>query len=117
MNLAEKLIWQYLRKRQVGKARFLRQFSIDQYAIDFYCPKFQVAIEIDGESHLEPEQIKHDKKRQKYLESFDIKFLRFTNEQVYRNLDKVINEIEVFINILEKQKQKTNEPILNPSLY
>ena len=38
MTHCEKIVWFQLRKRQMG-VRFLRQFSIDNYVVDFYCPK------------------------------------------------------------------------------
>jgi very-short-patch-repair endonuclease len=92
---AEKLVWIYLRKRQVKRLRFLRQYSVDQYVIDFYSPKIKLAIEIDGDSHfVDKKVIDYDKKREKYIEQFGIVFLRFRNLEIYQNLDKVFEKIE-----------------------
>ena len=81
---AEKLVWIYLRNRQVKGLRFLRQYSVDQYVVDFYSPEIKLAIELDGNSHfVDNEAIKYDKKREKHIEQFGIEFLRFTNLEVY----------------------------------
>ena len=79
MTYCEKLVWLHLRKKQLGY-RFLRQYSVDYYVIDFYCPKLKLAVEIDGDVHNQPDQKEYDAKRQKYLESFGITFIRITNE-------------------------------------
>jgi len=75
MTYCERIIWQHLRKKQLGY-RFLRQYSVDQFVIDFYCPKLKLAIEIDGGIHEEPDQKGYDLIRQRYLENFGISFLR-----------------------------------------
>jgi very-short-patch-repair endonuclease len=104
---AEKLVWIYLRKRQVKGFRFLRQYSVDQYVIDFYCPELKLAIELDGDSHFESEEaIEYDKIRQQYIEQFGICFLRFKNIEVYQNLDKVFGKIESKVEKLKGVKGK-----------
>jgi len=55
MTYSEKLVWIYLRKKQMH-IRFLRQYSIDNYVVDFYSPKLKLAVEIDGDVHNEPEK-------------------------------------------------------------
>ncbi len=91
----EKIIWSALRRKQIKGERFLRQYSIDQYVIDFYCPNLKLAIEIDGDDHFESEEkIEYDKKRQKYLESYGLTFVRYTDDEVYGNINKVVDKIE-----------------------
>jgi very-short-patch-repair endonuclease len=48
MTNAEKLLWERIRRRQIRNKRFLRQFSVGKYVIDFYCPEIKLAIEVDG---------------------------------------------------------------------
>lgn len=104
---AEKRAWMYLRKRQICNERFLRQFSIKQFVLDFYCPRLRLAIEIDGGIHFANEDIiQYDLDRQKYIESLGIEFLRFVNDQVFENLDEVMKMIKVKV----KEMQ-----FLNPS--
>jgi len=68
MPHCEKLLWMYLRKKQFVY-RFLRQYFVDQYAIDFYSPKLKLAIESDGNVHDEPDQKKYNMKGKKILRS------------------------------------------------
>lgn len=109
MTYCEKIVWIYLRKRRM-KERFLRQYSVDNYVIDFYCPKLKFAIEIDGDIHDLPEQKEKDKKRQNYLEKFKINFLRITNEELLSNPEKVFEKIEKDIERL-KEKLSDNKAI------
>jgi very-short-patch-repair endonuclease len=96
MTYTEKLVWIYLRKYQMH-VRFLRQYSIDNYIIDFYCPKLRLAIEIDGDIHDVVEQKLYDIERQHYLEGLGIKFIRVKNEEFSINPDKAFDKIETGI--------------------
>jgi hypothetical protein len=66
---------------------------VNQYVIDFYCPELKLAIEIDGDSHYGYLSEKCDNERQKYIESFGIHFMRFTNDDVCNNIDGVLQMI------------------------
>jgi very-short-patch-repair endonuclease len=99
---AEELVWRFLRKRQMSGYKFRRQYSVDHFVIDFYCPELKLAIEVDGESHNEPGQQKKDKSRQKHLESFNIKFVRIKDEELLGNPEKAFGKIENAIKLLEK---------------
>jgi very-short-patch-repair endonuclease len=108
---SEKIVWTYLRRKQILGERFLRQFSVDFYVLDFYCPRLRLAIEIDGDSHfINQDAIDYDKERQDYIENLGITFLRFTNAQVNQSNDDVINEITNKV----KELQNRNPP--RPSL-
>lgn len=98
---SEKKLWQFLRKRQLLGHKFRRQHGIDAYVVDFYCPKLRLAVEIDGEIHKLSEVKSDDIERQQYLEKFGISFLRFSNEEVLTNMDKVISTIEIKLKELE----------------
>ena len=90
---AEKVIWDKIRNRQIEDCKFRRQYSVDKFVIDFYNPILKLAIEIDGESHFEEGAAEYDRERQSYIESLGIKFIRFTNNDVYENLDGVLVRI------------------------
>ena len=90
---AETVLWSRLRRKHVHGYKFRRQYSVGPYVIDFYCPALKLAVEIDGDSHFVADAVTQDKQRQDYIESFGVQFLRFTNEQVYRNLDHVLETI------------------------
>jgi very-short-patch-repair endonuclease len=98
----EKIVWLHLRKRQLGY-RFLRQYSVDHFVIDFYCPELKLAVELDGDIHLIPEQKEYDRARQKYLEKFGIQFIRITNEEFLGNPNKAFSKIEKKIITIQKK--------------
>lgn len=97
MTEAEKILWNNIGKKQLSNHKFRRQYSIKGFVIDFYCPILKLAIEIDGYYHLENDAIIYDRARQKLLESLGIKFLRFSNDEVFGNIDKVINQIKTWL--------------------
>ena len=103
---AEATLWRALRNRNLNY-KFRRQHPIDRFIIDFYCAKANLCIEIDGESHLDPEQQKYDAARTEFLEDLGYKVIRFTNNDVRYTLDAVATEI---INTIEKiLSAKTND--------
>ena len=64
----ERKLWSRLRNKQLGY-KFFRQYGIDKYIIDFYCPTLKLAIEIDDATHSTDEEIKKDVIRQKFIEN------------------------------------------------
>ncbi len=101
-TFCEKLLWRHLKGKQMLGFDFHRQKPLDKYIVDFYCPDLQLAIEIDGETHFGDENQVRDRNRQKRLESLGVRFLRFNNEEVKRNIDGVLRIIEEWI-IHQKQ--------------
>jgi len=96
MTNAEKILWNHLRRGQLNGLYFRRQYPYGMYILDFYCDKFKLAIEVDGEIHLN--RIAYDDERTQYLESTGITVLRFTNNEVMTGLDNVLNRILSFTN-------------------
>ncbi len=95
MTEAEAILWSKLKSKQINGYRFCRQTSVKNFIIDFYCSKLKLAIEVDGDLHyLTEETIRYDKRRQKEIEKLGIKFLRFTNIEIYKNLNGVLITIE-----------------------
>ncbi|OGE78187.1 MAG: hypothetical protein A2751_03445 [Candidatus Doudnabacteria bacterium RIFCSPHIGHO2_01_FULL_46_14] len=97
MPPAERILWGHLKNKSVLGVKFRRQYSVGKYIVDFYCPLLKLAIEIDGDSHFDDNSARLDKDRQAYIQSFGIKFLRFTNQEIYKNLEAVLEEIETAI--------------------
>ncbi len=99
MPASEVILWSKLRGKQLLGMKFRRQYSVGPYCIDFYCPEIWLAIEVDGDSHFTDEAKRYDQERQGWIESFGIRFLRFTNTDVYENLDGVLHVIATAIEI------------------
>jgi very-short-patch-repair endonuclease len=97
MTLGEVLLWQRLKRKQMRGYDFDRQRPIDRYIVDFYCKDLKLAIEIDGSSHDGEEAKVNDDIRQERLESLGVRFLRFTDADVKRNMEMVLNSIERWI--------------------
>ncbi|MEM6254717.1 MAG: endonuclease domain-containing protein [Cyanobacteria bacterium P01_D01_bin.156] len=93
MPNAEIILWGKLCRKQIAGAKFRRQYSIDRFVIDFYCPGLRLAIEVDGPTHQGPEAQSYDQVRQQLIESLGIEFLRFTNNEIYQTLDIVLDVI------------------------
>ncbi len=96
----------YLRNRKIRGYKFRRQYSVDNYIIDFYCPELKLAIELDGEVHDLPDRREYDKIRQTYIERYQIKFLRITNEEFLGNPNKAFEKIEEMIELLKGKSGK-----------
>ncbi len=88
---AESWLWHHLKGKQLGY-KFRRQHVIDRFIVDFYCAKAQLVIEVDGEVHRYTGD--HDIARQEFLEALELRFLRFTNDDVMHNLEGVIAAIK-----------------------
>ena len=93
MTDAETLLWSKLRGKQLKGCQFYRQKIIGNYIADFYCPKAKVAIEVDGGQHYSAEGKEKDKMRDDYMTIEGITVLRFSDREVLRNLDAVLEKI------------------------
>src|SRR5688572_3659631 len=87
---AEKLLWERLNRNQILGFRFKRQHPIGDCVADFYCHKAKLIIELDGPCHDLAEQKLHDKIRTNSLEKFQIRVIRFSDEQIFTNIEGVV---------------------------
>jgi len=90
---AEIIIWQCIRNRNILGFKFRRQHPLDKYIADFYCHEAKLIIEIDGGIHNQVDNKEYDKNRSLELHELGINVIRFTNEEVNENLEKVLNVI------------------------
>jgi very-short-patch-repair endonuclease len=75
------------------RPRFLRQRPIDHYIVDFYCSEKKLVIEVDGGVHASDDACEADAARTMVLESYGLRVIRFTNEDVMNTFDDVVREI------------------------
>ncbi len=99
---AEVMVWSRLKGRQLYGSKFRRQYGVGPYSIDFYCPKLKVGIEIDGGGHMSKHSKANDKERKRYIESYGIRLFRYTNVDVYDDIDGVIEQITREIKKMEE---------------
>lgn len=86
----EIILWSRIRRNELG-VKFRRQHSIGNYILDFYCSEKKLAIELDGWQHKENKS--YDDERTAFLEDLDIQILRFWNNEINDNLERVISKI------------------------
>ncbi len=106
MPKAEVILWSKLRRRQMMGYKFRRQFGIENYVVDFYCPELKLAVELDGDSHFIDNAPEEDRERQENIEEYGIVFLRFQNGEIYNNLNGVLITIEEKIKELEYNRDE-----------
>ena len=92
---AENALWQRLRGRQLHNVKFRRQHPIDRFVVDFYCEQHKLIVEIDGSVHQYTAE--EDAIRQEYLESLGLAVLRFSNDNVFQDLDAVVSAIKAWL--------------------
>lgn len=99
-TVEEKILWNYLRNRELFPFKFRRQFVIDPFIVDFYCDQLKLVIELDGSQHADEKELEYDKKRTEFLERNGIQVIRFWNEEIHQNLNEVI---EYLLDICQKR--------------
>ena len=93
MTEAEKHLWSRLRRKQLKGCQFYRQKIIGQYIVDFYCPMAELVIELDGGQHYEENGREKDRLRDDVLTKMGIKVLRFSDREVFENIEAVMERI------------------------
>ena len=103
---AEKRLWRCLSGSQLGGHKFRRQAILGSYIVDFLCPQKNLAVEIDGDTHV----IEADAERDAVLAAKKIKVMRVTNEDVLKNMDGVLQFL-----LMELERRDDRWPHPNPS--
>ena len=93
MTDAEKRLWSRIRRKQLDDFQFYRQKIIGGYIVDFYCPQAKLVVELDGGQHYEEDGEDADKIRDNYMKRRGLQVLRFSNADVFKNIDGVLEEI------------------------
>ncbi|MEZ5894474.1 MAG: DUF559 domain-containing protein [Parvularculaceae bacterium] len=93
MPEAERLLWHYIGRKQLGGFRFRRQHTIGPYIVDFACVEAALIIELDGAQHGGENAIVRDRVRDNFLQEESFEVLRFWNNEVFTNMDGVLATI------------------------
>jgi len=108
LTKAEACLWKYaLRARQMKGYQFRRQRPVMNYIADFMCKELMLVIEVDGITHQDEKVILKDKKKQRDLEQAGFTVLRFSDEEVLKNMSGVILFLEDWI---EKKEMSNTTP-------
>ncbi len=90
---AEAAFWKMVKGSKFEGRKFVRQHSIGNYIIDFYCPSEKLAVELDGSLHFSGLGAAEDRERTKYLESNGIRVVRFENRNVFEETEWMLDVI------------------------
>lgn len=85
------------------KPSFHRQYVVEGFIVDFFCPSARLAIELDGSQHYEADSVKKDELRTSGIESFGIAVARYTNLDIRQRFNEVCADIDC------KVKQRINQ--------
>lgn len=91
-----RLWYEFLSKYEI---RFQRQKAIDNFIVDFYCHKAKLVIEIDGSQHYIENNKQNDIFRTEILKGYNLKVIRFTNQQIDANFCSVCEYIDRIVKI------------------
>ena len=94
---AEQILWNEIRNKKLGH-RFVRQYSLDGYVLDLYCPKSRLGIELEGGIHDRKDVKIYDRYRERYVKAFKINIIKFKNNEVENQLAKVLKTIKFHLN-------------------
>lgn len=100
-TLSEVLLWEQIKGKSLG-VQFHRQVPIDEFIVDFYCHELMLAIEIDGNSHNY--KYEYDISRQGRLEELGVKFIRFEDLEVKKDMNNILRALEIKIEELKQQE-------------
>jgi type I restriction enzyme, R subunit len=105
---AESFLWNRLRNRQLLRFKFRLQHQLGLYIVDFYCKEADLVIECDGGIHSKNETWHHDQSREAYMSTLGLRTLRFTNNEVLEETERVLNEISDYLRAAQP-RPKTQE--------
>ena len=109
MTEAELLLWEQLKGKKVLGLRFRPQHPIDIFIADFYCHPLKLVIEVDGGIHKSKDQKEYDIGRTGELNYWGIEVVRFTNEEVEKDINRVVETIEQ--KCLTRQSEMKTSPL------
>jgi very-short-patch-repair endonuclease len=96
MTPTEQKLWRRIRFGQLDGAHFRRQRAVHRFIVDFFCTRAKLVVEVDGDSHAT--QAEYDAACTEWLdEQKHYRVLRFTNDEVHRNIEAVLEAILVTV--------------------
>ena len=99
---AEDVLWWHLREQKPAFGKFRRQEPIDCYIADFVSYEHRLIIEVDGSHH----DVEQDRVRDNYLKYYGFRIIRFSNEDILRNMNMALDNI--YLAVSDKNFQPTD---------
>ena len=101
---SELALWSRLRNKQLLGIQFYRQKPLGEYIVDFFAPRTNLVVEVDGSQHMEADHALKDRRRDRYLRSLGLRVLRFNSREVLEERDVVMEAI--YRTIVEQLRAK-----------
>lgn len=112
---AERKLWRALREFNAGgDVHFRQQAPIGHFIADFCEHTRKLIIEVDGGQHNEPENVRRDAERTAWLHSRGYRVIRFSNIDVFKNLESVIIAIQIATGILPADSSIVDASVPSP---
>ncbi len=92
MTYSERRLWERLSNNKLN-VRFKPQHPLFLFIVDFYCHKAKLVIEVDGDVHFNDEKQTKDTECSQQIEALGIMIMRFTNEEIFKDLNSVVGKI------------------------
>lgn len=102
----EAVLWKHLKSKQIENYKWRKQHPVGAYILDFYCPKANLCIELDGRNHYSFQGAKEDEIRTLFLNRKGIKVLRFENKLIWNNLEQVLTIIKQELNNPQRKNKE-----------
>ena len=102
MTMAENRMWYFLRNKRLGGYKFLREYVIGNYIVDFICRDKKLILEIDGSQHMDA--VVYDQVRTECLIANGYMVLRFWNNEVFNNIQGVLETVLSALNNVPPEK-------------
>ena len=113
MTKAEACLWKYaLCAGHMMGYQFRRQRPVLRYIADFLCKELKLVIEVDGITHQYDETGEKDKQKTREPECAGFKVIRFTDEEVLKNMNGVMERIE---RVVEEMEMSSPPPLPPPA--
>ena len=109
---SEAALWSRLRNKQLLGIQFYRQKPIGEHIVDFFAPRANLVVEVDGSQHLGGEHALKDRSRDRYLVSLGLKVLRFNSREVLEERDAVVEAIYRTVGEQLREKIPPGPPLL-----
>ena len=109
MTGSELKLWEILKGKKIMELRFRSQHPIDIFIADFYCHPVKLVIEVDGGIHKSRDQKEYDIGRTAELNYWGIEVIRFTNEEVEKDINSIIDKIKKVC--LSRQSEIPKSPL------
>ena len=93
LTVSERVLWSRLRRKQLLDVQFYRQKAIGNYIVDFFAPRLNLVVEVDGSQHKEEDHFRKDTERDAYMNNLGIDVLRFNSREVLKSTDEVMEVI------------------------